>query len=280
MNLKDRLDNIKQANKISIKDEPLLQEYNNISDLFADSLQIKDFIINMLSSKKNLIFVHDNNIDKEIIIHYFYSILQKMDAVIIDNIENHINNMNNKIKILSMYSVFDMVKVFEYILYGYNSFIFGLQLASSENIVDKLKAVIALNYPNMTEKNINTLVDYSDVVYICFSKKNNGLIFISEAYEQIYQNGDILLESVLNNEDNQNESDINSMNAVIDISDSSIEINENTDDNINSDIDENIEDTDIVEETNTENSISKEQIEHKVNKYKLLKEKFKNKHNL
>lgn len=307
MNLKDRLSNIKQTNNVTIKEEADFDSCVNVSDIFVDSTSVKKIITSAIEKSNNLIFVSDKSIDKNIVAYYVQSLFENKEIELFNTIEDNIPTCLTKINLIPNPSIKQVVKILEYIIYGYKPFIFGLDMASDDKLIDKLKAIIALNYSNLTEENIDTLIGCSNSYFISVEKNQNGLLFVSKIQKLDYADNNLLLNLVyplekkeeiieINNsieiseeekvEDNivlaieeEKETDIVIENSEIEISTSeetsNIE-NENLIEN------EEINESELKEDS-IETEISTEALEEKpllkINKYKLLRQKLKNKRN-
>ena len=302
MNLKDRLDNIKNTNQISIKEEIVTDTYFDINNIFVNYDKINGILFSIINQKKNIIFISDNSVDKNIIVSLMQSVLGSYDIEILNSIDENIYNLCTKIKFISDSSIIQIVKIFEYIIYGYSSFISLFNLANDENIINKLKTVIAVNFRNLTEENINTLIGCSDSFFVSIEKDEDGLFLVSKVQkinyiENIisldviydYKNADKNVEQKFVEEakPENSEEDNSYIETEKDILKNDIQYQE-TDFIESEDADSVIQKEqiaiDINEEKNEENLIdSTDNVEEKpiikVNKYRLLKEKIKNKRN-
>lgn len=302
MNLKDRLDNIKNTNQISIKEEISTDTYFDINNIFVNYDKISGILFSIINQKKNIIFISDNSVDKNIIVSLMQSVLGSYDIEILNSIDENIYNLCTKIKFISDSSIIQIVKIFEYIIYGYSSFISLFNLANDENIINKLKTVIAVNFRNLTEENINTLIGCSDSFFVSIEKDEDGLFLVSKVQkinyiENIisldviydYKNADKNVEQKFVEEakPENSEEDNSYIETEKDILKNDIQYQET--DFIESEDDDSVIQNeqitiDINEEKNEENLIdTTDNVEEKpiikVNKYRLLKEKIKNKRN-
>ncbi len=326
MNLKERLVNTKK-NNILLNQNGLLFDGNcDVNNFFIDKNDVKTLLSNIFSSYKNIIYVCNKNIDNSLIANYFYSLSNAFGATIVDSIEKDIENFHNRISIIPNPNINEVVKIFEYILYGYKSFVFGLNFDSNPEILNKLITVIAINYPNLSNINIETLLGFSNSLFVYFEVNDDGLYYISEINELNYENEKLSLTPIfvkkssiaevktqndiakvvvddVKTQDIDTDSEDASSTAEISIeqpadisliedeleSESDSKVIENKIENVLH-CEETIESDMIIEETavqqedissssNIDNSVS-DSIEKKVNKYKLLKEKVKNKRNI
>lgn len=183
MKIKDRLKKNKNENSIFIKTkERNIQEFS-IEDIFADSNEIRDYLIEQIKKYRNIILVSSKSFDKLIIAEYINSQIKKENSRIIEDIDSDINNLNGVINIIPNPDIRTVVKILEQILYGCSSFIFGLNLGTYENIINKIKTLIALNYQNLSDTNISTLLASANPIIVCVSKNDDDLLFISKISE-------------------------------------------------------------------------------------------------
>ena len=302
MNLKDRLDNIKNTNQISIKEEIVTDTYFDINNIFVNYDKISGILFSIINQKKNIIFISDNSVDKNIIVSLMQSVLGSYDIEILNSIDENIYNLCTKIKFISDSSIIQIVKIFEYIIYGYSSFISLFNLANDENIINKLKKVIAVNFRNLTEENINTLIGCSDSFFVSIEKDEDGLFLVSKVQKINYIENIISLDVIYdykNADKNVEQKFVEEAKPENSEEDNSyIETEKNI---LNNDIQ--YQETDFIESEDADSVIQKEQIAIdineekneenlidstdnveekpiiKVNKYRLLKEKIKNKRN-
>ena len=302
MNLKDRLDNIKNTNQISIKEEISTDTYFDINNIFVNYDKISGILFSIINQKKNIIFISDNSVDKNIIVSLMQSVLGSYDIEILNSIDENIYNLCTKIKFISDSSIIQIVKIFEYIIYGYSSFISLFNLANDENIINKLKTVIAVNFRNLTEENINTLIGCSDSFFVSIEKDEDGLFLVSKVQKINYIENIISLDVICdykNADKNVEQKFVEEAKPENSEEDNSyIETEKNI---LNNDIQ--YQETDFIESEDADSVIQKEQIAIdineerneenlidstdnveekpiiKVNKYRLLKEKIKNKRN-
>jgi hypothetical protein len=217
-------------------------------------------------------------------------------------VDENVIKINYKIKIIPKISILDLVKILELVIYGYNSFILGLDINSPDKVIEKIKAIIAINYRNLSDSNITTLLTVTDVVFVFVEKNEDGLFYISkiQEVEQKYENISLNtiyeiknLEVVENNEIiEQVEQNVNlnpppKENIEVEISDEisndeqDISIKEEShiqDETLQQKDGEQQEEVQVQEEDLKEDENSNQEEHHKINKYKLLKEKVKAKH--
>ncbi len=253
MNLKDRLEYIKQTNTISIKDNDNSDSCPGITDVFADSINVRNLILNLIRENKNIIFAGDKSIDKLMTAVYFQSLIGENNSEIINSIDENISNKNFQKNIVPNPDIYNIVKIFEYIIYGYKSFIFGLDLNNSDNFIDKLKTLIALNFKNLTDANINTLIGSSNSAFVFISRNDDGLYFISEINKINYVEGELSFENIFSSILNINTEDVTFDNVSLKPEDGTVEIEiESDEDETDNSADQKIEMFGLIEEENTD----------------------------
>lgn len=185
MKIRERLQNNKTKIQTTDAETPKKQETTEflISDIFVNSEDITDNIIELAKNKRNMILICNKSFDKMIIADYIKSKLKNTNAEIIDTSDINTEDINGAINIVPNPSIQTVMKIFEQMVYGVSSFIFCLNFGSYDNILNKLKAVIALNYKNLSTDNINALIGASNAVLVYVSKNENGMFYISKAEE-------------------------------------------------------------------------------------------------
>ncbi len=196
MKIKERLQNDNTKNEIIEKQVKKCKLKISFSDIFTDSQETKNYFVEQAQNNRNIITVSNKSFDKIIISEYLSSLLKNTKTVITDDIENNIDKLNGIINIIPNPSIKTIVKIFEQILYGNSSFIFGFNLGTYDNIINKLKAVIALNCVNLSQENITTLIGASNPLVVYFSKNNNGLLYISQIDEIQYVENELVINNI------------------------------------------------------------------------------------
>ena len=183
MRLKDRLNKNKIVNNISTETDEKKKNQFFISDIFNDSKELRKYIVQLAQSKRNIILVSNKSFDKLIIAEYIKSQLRKTNARIIGDIDEKANDLNGRINIIPSPDIQMIVKIMEQIIYGCRSFIFGINLGTYDNFINKLKVLIALSHKNLTPVDITTLIEAMNAVVVYISKNEDGLFFISKIDE-------------------------------------------------------------------------------------------------
>ncbi len=279
MNLKDRLENIKTTNIVTIKDDYFTDDLFNLDEIFADSKEFRQIIIETINAGKNIVFVSQPSIDNYLIAKYFKFLMayKQEDVYLSNNVTDEFLLSDSKVNIIASPSIKDVVRILEYIMYGYKSFVFGMNFVGSDNIINKLKTSILINNPNITENSVETLLCSSNLVVVYFDKNSDGLFYISKIDKIVSDSfiSDVITILDLHVEKAQPKKKKTSKkvaeNKTIKVEEAPVvELPEN---NMNEDVvSENIESKKIEDNENSLDDRTK-----KINKYKKLKEKFKNK---
>lgn len=282
MNLKDRLENIRTSNILSIKDDYQQDNFFDVEEIFADSKEIRTVISETINAGKNMVFISEPSIDKMLIAKYFKFLMayKSEDVVISNNLTDEILSSESRVNILPLPSMQDVVKILEYIMYGYKSFVFGMNFVGSENTINKLTTSIAINNKNMSQESIETLLSSSNLVFVYFDKNIDGLFYISKIDKLVSENLSNEIVTIIDlhvEKANQKKRKISKKSSVekeiVEEPKKSNVEEPLTNDNVDV---QTVNDSKTVEETENIEENSEERVK-KINKYKKLKEKFKNK---
>lgn len=279
MNLKDRLENIKTTNIVTIKDDYFTEDFFNVEEIFADSKEFRQIIIETINAGKNIVFVSQPSIDNSLIAKYFKFLMayKQEDVYLSNNVTEEFLLSDSKVNIIASPSAKDVVKILEYIMYGYKSFVFGMNFVGADNIINKLKTSILINNPNITENSIETLLCSSNLVVVYFDKNSDGLFYISKIDKIVSDSyvSDVITILDLHVEKAQQKKKKTSKKTIGNkpIKVEEIPVVEFSENEINQDVlSENVEPKKI-----EDNEKSLDDRIKKINKYKKLKEKFKSK---
>lgn len=298
MKIGDRLqkNNNKLQNNKTILKKQIENSKFSICDIFVQSELLESFV-KYAQNKRNIIFICNKSFDKLIIANYLQSKLIAENAVIIDEKDVNAKDLPGNINIFPNPEIHSILKIFEQTIYGMGSFIFGLNFGCFDKAIDKLKAVIALNYPNLTADNINILIEASNAILV-YVEKNNDSLFSITNIEEVKQDNENIDTDIIPQSKNIKTDKETKTNAVQE-KENRNEIAEQTKEIIEEDNEENLNsekstnENEIVEETVElkeleENSVSQEaeipniladdlpyeeEIDKKPNKYQILKER-------
>lgn len=249
MKIKERLDLLKTG-------EQNINE--NILDmsLFCRDEKAENIIVSVINSRKNIIAVSGVHIDRNLLIDYIKTFIDDNNKISeINDLRSISKTSSTSKKIVYNSDIRKAIKIFECILNGYGDFIFSIPVKKYENIIDSVKTLISLNASNITSEGINNLLGLSDSVIIFFDKNTDGMISVNNIGEILYNNSILQLKNLYNSQ-NQLSEPMNKSET--------IETPKNT--ALGNFI-----------EKNSDTFKSEIKIEKKINKYKLLREKLKNK---
>ena len=296
MKIRERLQ--KQKTKIqqpNITEAPIEQENTDfsISDIFIDSRASEAHIIELIKNRRNMLIICNKSFDKLIIADYIKSKLKNVNSGIVNTIDANTEDLNGVINIVPNPNIQTVVKILEQTVYGNGSFVFFMNFASYENIVNKLKAVIALNYPNLNADDITALVGAANAVIVYVSKNDNGIFYISQIDEIKSSGNKLETENIYSNISKNQKTEPNIQIKEKKLQKEKVEIVEKTDskteqvlvknkktqinDKITNNIQNNIPAPVYIPNILEEDEPIEEERGKKPNKYQILKEKAKQK---
>ena len=217
----------------------------------------------------------NNSFEYSRLINFIHLTAKDKQLNLIDNIEE---SSNTKINLINITDINELVKVFQSIIMGVKPYILNLKINSDENIIEKLQTLIAINYQNLTEKHIETLIGESDSVFVSVNTENNAISSIKE----LYFDKELYLEEVYSYSRQKNRNTKKQENAAVSIENKNPSKIKNIliddelmsykpEEHVNNVEKEEDNSVEIEETASAENTISSS----KINKYKLLKEKVK-----
>lgn len=258
-----------------------------LNEIFSINETVSEIISSVVSLPKNIIFTASANCDKSIIAAYIKNHLEnKNSACVIENINNKIDFSKYKVFIIPDSGINGLVKAFEYIVSGYDGFCLGLSLKYNENVIENLQTLIAIHNSNLSLKHIDNIISAAGSVLINFDKNDDGTYVVKNIDEIVKSSNEISLKTLFSEEffnKTKKSEGLLYKPSVSSIQESVKLKQENQDDfNIEKTIveteKETIEDGIALTETSqtNEEALFVGSVEKK-NKYKLLKEKIKNK---
>ncbi len=269
MNLKDRLIIAKQNNITSENKENLL----DISDIFVNADETSDILRSIFSDNKNVIFMSDRSIGNDVYINFIQLLIKEKQVHLLETCEENLLS-SSKINVIRNQALKDCVKLYEASIAGYYSIAAILKLNNNNNVIDKIKSVIALNHPNLTENNINLLIKESQYTYV-WAEKYNGKLIISCIFETNDGNTIQVRYSYFNNDFQNNKTEEEKKEKTKSIDEELLNYSSAKIIQEKNKQEENIQqhEENPIPQTNTEKNVENEKISNKVNKYKLLREK-------
>jgi|GEM_PF-5406318 len=210
MSIRDRFKQkrIKQAETVKPEEvkheepviEPEKSAETSFSCIFDDAADTALLLENLAKERRNIIFVCQKSFEKIITADKIKAGLKNENACLIAGADYNLENLNGRINILPNPDIHTIVKAFEQIIYGCGSFILGLNLGSFDNIINKLKVLISLNYKNLSSEDVITLLGAANPVIAYISKNAKGLLYISEISElKLNETGSLELSEIIKN---------------------------------------------------------------------------------
>lgn len=275
MNLKERIEIIDKIKNVSSDAEIEIKQELDAVDVFVRNAVVEQIIKNAVNMGKNIILLCPSYLDKTLAASYIRSFLDENISVeILRNISDNLPFVGAEKVIVPEPSIAEMIKIFELILCDYKTFIFAINLKSFENVLESLRTLIALNSPNLSNNNVEHLIGMSSAILIYTDRTEDGLFSVTDIGKIIYKNNTAFLDVLYSFGESKEE--VKKNPAVIEepiivepivIEDSNQETAETVE-----------EEAEMLDEMPSENSKNTEEKNlHKTNKYKLLKEKIKNK---
>lgn len=183
MNIKERLNIYKKVSDDGIK----LKNDNFINEIFSSDELSDNIISEVINSHSNLFFVSSVNCDNSIISAYLRNHISDQSSVcVVNNIDNDMNFLKYSNIFVQGADIKGFVKVLEHILSGYNGFIIGVNLKSYNNVIEDIQTLIAINYPNLSSEQIKNLLRAANPVFIYFDKDEDGLFFVKSIDNLIF----------------------------------------------------------------------------------------------
>ncbi len=283
MNLKERIEIINQLKSTgSSKNIEIKREVDAV-DIFVKNNAVRQLIMNSISRDKNIILLCPSYCDKTILANYIRSYIDSSVPVdIIGNISENIAFVNAQKVIVPEPSLSEVLKIFELILCDYRTFIFCLNIKTFDNILESFRTLLALSNPNLSANNIEHMLGVSASVLVYVDRNEDGLYEVTNVGKIVYKNNkaflDVLYSQVTDSEQEETPVYVEPMRQ-IETEDVSISLEDEKNEKVIEVLPEqNIENDKVEDIEPVQEEISVEQP--KINKYKLLKEKFKNKKQL
>lgn len=282
MRFKDRLNLFNNSeDKELVSDNKIeFKQDIDISDIFIQNDKVSNIITSVLAENKNIIIASSIDCDNSINTQYIRTFIKNTEKVeVLYDINKDINFINANRIIVPDVNILEFVKILEFILYGYKSFVFTINIKSYDNILENIKTLISLYYKNLSESAIENLLGSSDSIIVYIDKNDDGLFFVSHIGSIEYKNKSlniIDLYSISNSSEDIKSQCINlkDTKAIAKIDNIDYEANEN-----NNYVDkETLTKTELNEFVKNDIELDNEKSDNnnvKVNKYKLLKEKIK-----
>lgn len=204
MNFKERF-NLNIQNRINHEQNEIEVKTEAFSfDIFSRNSEVEKILRTTFIKDKNVIIASKKNSNKDIIYSYIKKFRGKAQSVeVVENIEDDISFTNASKIIIPEPSIYEIVKILEFILCDYKSFIFSLNIKSYENIIESLKTLILLNFPNLSNSNALHLIGSTQAIIIYVEIDEQGNYFITNIGEIEYKEGKIFLNNLYDKQKNE-----------------------------------------------------------------------------
>ncbi len=269
---------MKFKDRLNLYKESIISENNNqiefkqdvdVLDIFLPNSDVNIIIEDAICNNKNIIVASSIDCDNTICAQYIKMFIKDTDNVeLLYDINKDIQFIKANRIIVPDIDILGFVKILEFILYGYKSFIYTIDIKTYENILESIKTLIMLYYKNLTDCAVENLLGLSNSIIVYINKNADGLFYVSNIGTIEYKDKNLSLVCLYPKSVNNNtEEECSNFTEVI--SDLSNNIKNETlyNDELN----------DLKEPVEIENKELDNTKEVKINKYKLLKEKLKSK---
>ena len=182
MNLKDRL-------KTTVKLKKIKAEKNLIANSIDESVHsagilknqnVEDVLSQILTCDSNVILASSVDCENSEVAQYVKSLLPSSFSVeTIYDVASNIKFVKSSKIVFPNPNIKEFVKILELIQYGYKNFIFAISICQFENIIEILKALVLLNFGNLSEKNFNTLMSTASPYIVYFKKNADDMLYVS-----------------------------------------------------------------------------------------------------
>ena len=142
-------------------------------DFFLNSENINEYILKPAAAKRNIIFVCRKSFDNYVIAECIKT-------------QYELNNQGRLVQGVNIQPNPDIMaaaKMFEEAMQGAQPFIMGINFADSRFIINKLTALFALNFRNLTPSDTAVLIGAANPVIVYILKDEAGMFYISDAEE-------------------------------------------------------------------------------------------------
>lgn len=170
MNIKERLNITKKIQQNS-------EKQSNNSQLKFDNNIVINIISEKINNFNNIIFITENTFNQNTVSSYFINCVNAENKVTMPSSVKSIKK--ETINIFPSVSGELFVKILEQTLMGVKSFVLGISLNSYENVLEKLKTLIAVN-SNLSEKQINLLLSESNTILVNVKQDETGAFYVKD----------------------------------------------------------------------------------------------------
>ncbi len=275
MNLKERIEIINQLKQSSSEQVFEIKKDVDVTDIFVKNVAVQQIIRNSVNRDKNIILLSPSDCDKTIIANYIRSFIDDTVSVdILANISDNLPFATAQKLIVPEPTMKEVIKIFELILCDYRTFVFCMNLKTFDNVLESFRTLLSLYSPNLNANSIEHLIGVSSAVLVYVNRNEDGLYEITDIGKIIYKNNVTFLDLLYSSADVVKDEIIVS-SPILETEETPIIVEQAkiiNEKQFEQDIEDSIEQVELVPQE--ENLV---RVSSKTNKYKLLKEKVKNK---
>ncbi len=178
MKFKDRLDILNEYNSLN---NITLKNDIDITNIFLNNPKAEKIVKSALRDNKNIILICPDNYDKSVLSSYIRGFINNKESQeVIRNIADNYNYLSASKIIVPEPTIKDIVKIEELILTGINSFIFAMNIKSFDNVLKSIIAITSLSFPYLSEESVKHLLYSTEAVIIFFTGNEDGLYYIHD----------------------------------------------------------------------------------------------------
>ena len=195
MNFKERIELIKQIKKTSDSNLVDIKSDFDVSSLFVKNALIDQILKNAFLKNKNIILLCPSYIDRTLVANYIRNIVPETSSIeVFKSVSDDISFSVAEKIIITEVSYIDVSKLLGMILTGLKTFVFSLNLKSFENVLESFRTIISLNNPNLSQNNIEHLIGMAEPFFVYIDRNEDGLYTITDVAKVVYKNNVATIE--------------------------------------------------------------------------------------
>lgn len=271
MNLKERIELVNQNKITSSFNDFEIKEDIEVSSFFVKNAPVEQILKSAITKDRNIVILSPSTVDRTLVSNYIRGFISKSVSIeILKNISDNLPYATADKLIIPEPSVAEIIKIFELIMCDFKTFIVSMHLKSFDNILESFRTIFALNNKNLTADNIEHLLGMAAPVIVYVDRNEDGLFYVADIAKVVYKSNSAFLDILYSTAKEEFHT---------------VELLEEQAENT---VDESVIEKTVEQEMFIEQEVSivnEQKIEQepvsilpeKINKYKLLKEKIRNK---
>lgn len=272
MNLKERIEIINQLKQSTSEPSFEIKKEADVADIFVKNTTIQQLLKNSVNRDRNIILLSSGDCDKTIIANYIRSFIDDTVSVdVLSNVSDNLPFATAQKLIVPEPTIKEITKIFELILCDYRTFVFCMNLKTFDNVLESFRALLSLNSPNLNASNIEHLIGVSSAVLVYVNRNEDGLYEITDIGKIVYKNNTAFLDLLYSNTRVESDETIIPV-PIIETNKTIVEVEQ-----VEIPVEVEQEQPLIEEKEMSSLEESNVEVSTKTNKYKLLKEKIRNK---